>query len=114
MTIFCTFQYTHTQNPETFTVTTKCDMHVCKVHGKTLGINDEPYTTLVYCEGVGPCTNKLHPVCTVTPVLCAHSYCCHAKLHDFTGRNRLYLCDSCVSGLVCKKAFKTETRGRWV
>ena len=78
---------------------TVCEMDICQVGGKTLGIADKVFTSLVTCQGLGKCTKKVHPCCTVTPRACAHAYCCSQKLHDITGNRRLYMCDTCMQAL---------------
>ena len=105
------FQYT--QNPPTYLVETVCEMDICQVGGKTLGIADKVFTSLVTCQGLGKCTKKVHPCCTVTPRACAHPYCCSQKLHDITGNRRLYMCDTCMQALVCNKVCQVDTRGHW-
>jgi hypothetical protein len=47
------FQYT--QNPPTYLVETVCEMDICQVGGKTLGIADKVFTSLVTCQGERVC-----------------------------------------------------------
>jgi hypothetical protein len=76
----------------------------CLIARRVQKEGDWYYSTLVQCEGSDcTCGKMVHPVCAVTTLVMAHAYCCRFVLHDHNARNRLYLCDSCASTVLCKK-----------
>ena len=96
-----------------------CDMRQCLVVGRPVLDEDVRlgHVALVKCEGSdGTCPRIVHPVCTLTPHMYRHCFCCRHVLHDEKGKNRLLLCDSCAESVICDRAysFASNGRGRWV